>query len=193
MLVMLGPSASAQLTADVTPVVTKTMNPDPAYVGSPVTFHITLTINGTHTAQNVVLSDILLPNMDLVSVTATAADGSDVSENCFRDEPTPTTPNGAVGCRVGDVPGGGSVSMDVTVIPREAGTYQNTAGSGFGLPPGVTSDPSRNLTTITVTVLPAPPKPTTKEQCKNNGFANFGFVDQGSCVSYVNSTTKKGT
>jgi uncharacterized repeat protein (TIGR01451 family) len=197
MLLMLGPAASAQQTADVVPVVTKTANPDPAYVGAPLTFHITLDLNeGNYTAQAVQLSDILLPDMDLVSVTAKAADGSDVSADCFRDEPTPTTPDGAVGCRFGDVAGGGTVSMDVTVIPREAGTYQNWASSSFSLPAGVSVDPSRNGTSINVTVLPAPPAPptpTTKEQCKKGGFATFGFADQGSCVSHVNGTAKKGT
>lgn len=138
---------------NVIPVVTKTVSPNPAYVGSPLTFHITLTNEGNTTAPDVTISDMILPNMDLVSVTVTSASGSDVSESYFRDDPTPTTPNGAVGCRMGDIPGGESATMDIIVIPRKSGTYRNHAGSSFALPPGVASAPSRNLTNVDVTVI----------------------------------------
>jgi uncharacterized repeat protein (TIGR01451 family) len=142
---------------NIVPVVTKRADPNPAYVGSELTFHITLTNEGNSTAPDVTLSDVILPDMDLVSVTATAADGSDVSERCFRDDPTPTTPNGAVGCRFGNVPRGQSATLDVVVIPGEPGAYRNHAGSGFPNPLGVTADTSRNLTHVDVTVLPTSP------------------------------------
>jgi len=138
---------------NVIPVVTKTASPNPANVGSPLTFHITLTNEGNTTAPDVTISDVILPSMDLVSVTATSAGGSDVSKSCFRDDPTPTTPNGAVGCRVGDIPGGESATMDIVVIPRQPGTYRNHAGSSFALPPGISSVSNRNLTNVDVTVL----------------------------------------
>jgi hypothetical protein len=34
-------------------------------------------------------------------------------------------------------------------------------------------------------VVDAPPSPTSKEQCKNGGFAQFGFKNQGACVAFV--------
>ena len=37
-----------------------------------------------------------------------------------------------------------------------------------------------------IVVIDAPPLPTTKAQCKNGGWRNFGvFKDQGDCVSFV--------
>ena len=37
------------------------------------------------------------------------------------------------------------------------------------------------------------PEPTTKDQCKNGGYATFGFRNQGECVSFVNKDTKGST
>jgi hypothetical protein len=51
----------------------------------------------------------------------------------------------------------------------------------------VTTTPS--LTPYTggnVVVTDAPPFPTSKDQCKNNGWRNFpGFKNEGDCVSFV--------
>jgi hypothetical protein len=76
--------------------------------------------------------------------------------------------------------------MDLTVIPREAGTYTNHACSGFSLPPGVSVDPSRNCADTTVLVVTAQENPTSKEQCKHGGYATFGFKNQGQCIKAVN-------
>jgi len=37
-------------------------------------------------------------------------------------------------------------------------------------------------------VLPAPIVPATKEQCKNGGYKDFGFENQGQCIKAVNAT-----
>jgi hypothetical protein len=37
------------------------------------------------------------------------------------------------------------------------------------------------------------PEVTLALKCKKGGFATFGFADQGSRVSHVNGTAKKGT
>jgi hypothetical protein len=48
--------------------------------------------------------------------------------------------------------------------------------TGFGGP----------LSGADITVVDAPPLPTTKEECKNGGWRNFGvFKNQGDCVSFV--------
>ena len=36
-----------------------------------------------------------------------------------------------------------------------------------------------------ITVVDAPPLPTSKDQCKNDGWRSFGFENQGACVSFV--------
>jgi hypothetical protein len=36
------------------------------------------------------------------------------------------------------------------------------------------------------TVFDAPPLPTSKEQCKNDGWAQYGFANQGQCIKFVN-------
>jgi hypothetical protein len=45
---------------------------------------------------------------------------------------------------------------------------------------------TQTLTSGDVVVVDAPPLPTTKDQCKNGGWKNFGvFKNQGDCVSFV--------
>jgi hypothetical protein len=36
-----------------------------------------------------------------------------------------------------------------------------------------------------ITVVDAQPLPTTKDQCKNGGWQQFGFANQGQCISFV--------
>jgi len=46
------------------------------------------------------------------------------------------------------------------------------------------ADP-RPATSGSVVVTDAPALPTTKEQCKDGGYARFGFRNQGQCVKFV--------
>jgi hypothetical protein len=49
-----------------------------------------------------------------------------------------------------------------------------------------TTLPSFPITSGDLTVVDAPPLPTSKDQCKNGGWRNFpGFKNQGDCVSFV--------
>ena len=50
------------------------------------------------------------------------------------------------------------------------------------LPPSGLGGP---LSTGDITVVDAPPLPTTKAQCKNGGWRQFGFKNQGLCVAFV--------
>jgi hypothetical protein len=50
-----------------------------------------------------------------------------------------------------------------------------------------TAVPGRVLTGDVV-VVDAPPLPASKEQCKNGGWARFGFRNQGQCVAFVQQT-----
>jgi hypothetical protein len=68
----------------------------------------------------------------------------------------------------------------ITVIPRQCGTFTNTATSER-------FDSSLDLpVSETFTVECPPPLPATKEQCKNGGWREFGYPNQGTCVSDVN-------
>jgi hypothetical protein len=40
-------------------------------------------------------------------------------------------------------------------------------------------------------VVDAPPFPTAKNQCKNGGWKQFGFKNQGQCIRFVNHGPKK--
>jgi hypothetical protein len=57
---------------------------------------------------------------------------------------------------------------------------------------GAVSAADQNVTTGDIVVHdepvvePPPATPTTKEQCKNQGYKTFGFDNQGQCVSFVN-------
>jgi hypothetical protein len=60
------------------------------------------------------------------------------------------------------------------------------------LPPGqtncsLTPPPAQTFAATDITVIDAQPLPTTKEQCKNGGWRNFGdtFRNQGQCVAFV--------
>jgi hypothetical protein len=41
-----------------------------------------------------------------------------------------------------------------------------------------------------VVVVDAPPAPVSKEQCKDGGYATFGFRNQGQCVAFVQGAPK---
>lgn len=42
------------------------------------------------------------------------------------------------------------------------------------------------LTNGRAVVFDAPPRPTSKNDCKNGGYARFGFENQGQCIAFVN-------
>jgi uncharacterized repeat protein (TIGR01451 family) len=194
MLLVFAATATAQpLPEDIK--LTKTCTPQPVRVGEPVTCHITMTNESSFSAINVTVWDELPLNTEFVSVTGTDVDGGAPKGGCFFSQPGPTDPPSAghAVCRFyldstpgGDpIPAGESVSIDVTFIPQEAGTLQNTAytqwtESGSG---GFAS--FRISTTMDLVVLEAP---TTKEECRDGGFASFGFENQGQCVRYVENS-----
>jgi hypothetical protein len=80
-------------------------------------------------------------------------------------------------------------------------TFQVTDNSAAGtadvilatdIPPRPPSDCSPLETAVPgqvltgdIVVVDAPPFPTSQEQCKNSGWAQFGFKNQGQCVAFV--------
>ena len=72
--------------------------------------------------------------------------------------------------------GGGRDVMTVVVSPRAATDCSI---------PTLSSHPE-TLAFGRATVVDAPPLPTSKEQCKNGGWSQYGFANQGQCIKFVN-------
>jgi uncharacterized repeat protein (TIGR01451 family) len=115
---------------------TQTVAPDPATVGSPLTFTVVVTNNSF--TQHVGFKDFLPPDMTFVS--ATPGQGF-----CG----PPHHGGNLVDCTLGTIPTGGSVAVEIVAIPTAPGTMTNLAQVGGGFAP-VQSVPA------TVTVNPQP-------------------------------------
>jgi hypothetical protein len=71
-------------------------------------------------------------------------------------------------------------TLTIVVTTTECGMFTNTASF-------VRRFDGRTFTAnATYTVECPPPLPTTKAQCKKGGFREFGYPDQGTCISDVN-------
>ena len=113
---------------------TQTAAPDPATVGSPLTFLVVVTNNSF--PQHVGLKDFLPPSVTFVSATP---------EQGFCGPPHHG--GNLVDCTLGTIPTGGSVAVEIVAIPTASGTMTNLAQAGGGFAP-VQSVPA------TVTVNP---------------------------------------
>ncbi len=134
------PAQTAQAQTEPGISTTQTVNADPATVGHPVTFAVTVT-NGS-AAQRVGLKDFLPPGMTLVSATPSQGTcgagehaGGDLAE-----------------CTLGVVPSGGSASVEIVATPTIPGTATNTA---VGLGEFAPATPA-NSDAASITVNPAP-------------------------------------
>ncbi len=108
--------------------VAQTAAPDPATVGSPLTFTITVTNNSP--TQHVGFKDFLPPGMTPVSATPSqgvCGMGGHGSND--------------IDCTLGVIPNGGSVTVEVVAIPTVPGTMTNLVNAGGGFAP-VTSAPA---------------------------------------------------
>ena len=116
---------SAQAQTDPGIDINQTADPNPATVGQPLTFAVTLTNNSD--PQHVGLKDFFPQGWELVS--ATPSQGS-----C-----DPGHHSNAVQCTLGELPSGGSATVEVVVVPTAAGTATNRVEGGGALSP-VNSD-----------------------------------------------------
>lgn len=84
----------------------------------------------------------------------------------------------------------GFTDFRVTVVdngPPNSGldTY---AANGYFAPVGCSAPETAFLGTLTsgdIVVVDSPPPPTSKDQCKNGGYRQYGFKNQGQCVAFV--------
>ncbi len=117
------------------PGISTTQTADPATVGQPYAFTVTVTNNSV--PQYVGLKDFLPPGMELVS--ATPSQGS-----CGMSHHA----GNGVECTLGELPSGGSATVEIVVTPMVPGTMTNTVVSGGEFAP-------ENSEATTITVSPA--------------------------------------
>jgi uncharacterized repeat protein (TIGR01451 family) len=158
----------------------KTASDDTVKVGEPLSFTIRLFCppgTSCSAGRDRFVEDTLPAGLELVSAAATGGTGS--SPRCF------TLGNQVLCGFAQDVRFDQDNPFVVTikVIPRQCGTFTNTAGwTGFF---GAVS------ASETFTVVGCPPP--TKEQCKNGGWSDpeFAFPNQGTCESTVNRQNRQ--
>jgi len=146
-------------------------------VGDQITFTITQRCPGAEACIDIFpIVDTLPPEAGLTSVSV---EDSDSNIQCT----TSTTSGNTVTC-----PGPRTIfpsspfTATIVATTTKCGTFINSAGStATGLTTG----------SATFTVEGCPTTPPTKEQCKKGGWEEFGFPDQGTCVSAVNRQNRQ--
>jgi uncharacterized repeat protein (TIGR01451 family) len=114
LLGMTGGSASAQ--NEESPLdLELSIKPLPSFVGEQITFYITETNNSNETFPEVAVRD-WLPEDGTEYVSATPSQGE-----CFYSSYTHN-----VFCELGDLPAGGSASVEIVVTTTATGTFTNT-------------------------------------------------------------------
>jgi uncharacterized repeat protein (TIGR01451 family) len=143
-------------------------SPDPVVIGTPLTYHLTVANHGPDPAVNVVVSDVLPPNVAVVSAAATAG-------VCSATQ--------TVRCLLGTIPSGTTASIDIVVLPFVPGTVENTASVTSAV-----TDPTaaNNSATATTTTSNAP-----------QNFAVTNTADSGAgslrqAIVAVNANTNAG-
>lgn len=108
--------------------------PEQVMQGDDIVYSITVTNNSLDTATNVVLTDVVPANTSLVSRSSSQG-----------------TCDTSVACNLGDIAGGASVTIQVTVNAQSGGTVTNTATVSSST---LDSTPGNNSDTVQTTVLP---------------------------------------
>jgi uncharacterized repeat protein (TIGR01451 family) len=143
--------------------VTKTASPDPVARGGTLTYHLTVTNNGTPampaTTSGVTLTDTLPAGVTFVSATPSSGTCSGTA---------------TVTCNLGIFPSGATASVDivVTVVTNASGTLTNTATVV-----AATTDPTPSNNTATVVTTIGGPPPTSVVSRKTHGTAGTFDID----------------
>jgi uncharacterized repeat protein (TIGR01451 family) len=124
----------------------KTANPDPVFVGSNLTYSITVSNFGPGVATGVTISDPVPSEVSFVSATSSAGTASCSLQN---------TPGGpTVVCNLGSLAPGGTAQATIIVTVNQAGNISNT-----GTVTGNEPDPNLNNNSDTVRTTAEQPKP----------------------------------
>ena len=124
-------SASANLT------ISKTASPNPATALASLTYRLVVINNGPSPANNVTVTDGLPAGVNFVSATPTQGTCSGTT---------------TVSCNAGLVNNGGTVIVNITVVPQSPGQLSNTASVSAT---ELDTDNTNNSSTIQTTVGPA--------------------------------------
>ena len=109
--------------------VNQAVSPDPAFLDRDTTYTLTVTNLGPETAYNVVLTDVLPPNVSFASA----------SPGCIYT-------NGSVICNLGTLLLNGATNVSITVNPSTTDSLTNLVSLA-----SVTSDPATNNNSLAVT------------------------------------------
>jgi uncharacterized repeat protein (TIGR01451 family) len=134
--------------------ITKTASPNPVAPGGTLTYHLTVTNNGTPampaTTSGVTLTDVLPAGVTFVSATPSTGSCSGTS---------------TVTCNLGIFPSGATATVDIVVTaPNTPGTITNTATVA-----ALTTDPTPANNTATVMTTVSPLAPTGAVSRKTHG------------------------
>jgi hypothetical protein len=140
--------------------IDKSATPSTVRVGEQITFTITerCAVGGS--------CEGLAPLVDTLpsGLTGVTVEGSDPSVECSLSGNTVT-------CGHRFFSGAQPFTLTIVATTTECGTFTNTAGNTV----------FTESVTYTVNCLP-----TTKAQCKKGGFRDFGYPDQGTCITAFN-------
>jgi uncharacterized repeat protein (TIGR01451 family) len=115
-------------------MITKSDSPDPATVGSTLTYTLTATNNGPNDATGVMLTDTLPTGVSFVSVTPSQG-------TCTKLD--------AVTCSLGTLASGANATVSLVVTPTTAGSITNTASvSGNETDPNTANNTATQSTAI---------------------------------------------
>ena len=143
--------------------IDKTANPNTVKVGQQITFTIRERCFTEEFCTSVIpIVDVLPSGLTIVSV-----DDNQPDYQCSTSGNTVTCPGGHLSTPTSPF------TATIVATTTECGMFTNTASKG-------NQEPAQ----ATYTVEGCPP--TTKEQCKKGGWENFGYPNQGTCVSDVN-------
>ena len=150
----------------------KTVNDSTVNVGEQITFTITERCPSFCSDANPLVDQ--LPS----GLTVDSVEDSDPNIQCTETSGNTVTCGGGRTIISADQP----FTLTIVATTRECGTFTNTASHGGAIP---------GMAEATFTVEGCPTTPTTKEQCKKGGFEEFGYPDQGTCVSDVNRRNRQ--
>lgn len=115
--------------------VSKVDSPDPVFVGSPLTYTVTMTNNGPDGATGVMLTDTLPGGVTFVSAVSTQGSCAEAAR--------------VVTCTIGNMANGAMVTVTIVVTPTVPGVITNTAVvAGTETDPNAANNTATEQTTI---------------------------------------------
>jgi uncharacterized repeat protein (TIGR01451 family) len=162
----MGKPAQSQEPCNTVFCLDKTADRSTVTVGEQITFTI------TERCPNAIDCTVFTPLVDQLpsGLTVDRVDDSQADIQCTTSGNTVTCPGGRFSTPTQPF------TLTIVATPTECGSFTNTASNSIDL----------DGAEAAFTVEGCPTVPTTKAQCKNGGWRDFGYPDQGTCISDVN-------